>query len=96
VVENKWRAQRYGIHGTFVTLEGAVSVADMLDRVVEALSEDASALGCTAEMERCRAIVSFGTSADAQLAVFESSRAGSSREAALHAVTEWIAKATLE
>jgi glutamate---cysteine ligase / carboxylate-amine ligase len=96
VVENKWRAQRYGIRGTFVTPEGAVSVADMLEHAVEQLSEDAAALGCTAEMERCRAIVSLGTSADAQLAVFESSRATSSREAALHAVSEWIAKATLE
>jgi carboxylate-amine ligase len=96
VVENKWRAQRYGIRGTFATPDGAVSVADMLQRAVEALSEDAAVLGCTAEMERCRVIVSLGTSADAQLAVFESSRATSSREAALHAVSEWIAKATLE
>ena len=32
VVENKWRAQRYGVHGTFVTEEGAVTVAEMLDR----------------------------------------------------------------
>jgi carboxylate-amine ligase len=96
VVENKWRAQRYGIRGTFVTPDGAVSVSDMLERAVEALSEDAAVLGCTAEMERCRAIVSLGTSADAQLAVFESSRATSSREAALRAVAEWIAKATLE
>src|SRR6202035_5805934 len=26
-VENKWRAQRYGVHGTFVSEIGAVSVA---------------------------------------------------------------------
>src|SRR6187200_1039273 len=32
VIENKWRAQRYGVHGTFVTEDGAVTVADMLEQ----------------------------------------------------------------
>ena len=35
VVENKWRAQRYGVHGTFVSEAGAVTVAELLDRVIE-------------------------------------------------------------
>ncbi len=97
VVENKWRAQRYGIHGTFVTVDGALSVAQMLERALEQTCTDVEALGCNLEIERCRTIVSLGTSADAQLAVFESSRrAASGREAALHAVMEWIAKATLQ
>ena len=47
VVENKWRAQRYGVHGTFVAEEGAVTVAEMLDRVIEETAADADALGCT-------------------------------------------------
>ena len=29
VVENKWRAQRYGVHGTFVGDNGAITVADL-------------------------------------------------------------------
>jgi glutamate---cysteine ligase / carboxylate-amine ligase len=95
VVENKWRAQRYGVHGTFVTKAGAVSVADMLDRTVEETAIDAEALGCSAEIRRCRAIVGAGTSADAQLAVFETQRGKTSRDQALHAVAEWIAGATL-
>ena len=33
VVENKWRAQRYGVHGTFVSEEGAVTVVQALDQV---------------------------------------------------------------
>jgi carboxylate-amine ligase len=41
VVENKWRAQRYGIHGTFVTEEGAVTVGEMLERVIEETAADA-------------------------------------------------------
>ena len=35
VVENKWRAQRYGVHGTFVGDNGAVTVAEMLEQVIE-------------------------------------------------------------
>jgi carboxylate-amine ligase len=96
VVENKWRAQRYGVHGTFVTEDGAVTVAEMLDRIIEQTAADADALDCADEIRRCRAIVSAGTSADAQLAVFEAHREQESREAALRAVTDWIASATLQ
>ena len=96
VVENKWRAQRYGVHGTFVTDDGPVTVAEMLDRTIEETAADAEALGCAAEIRRCRAIVDAGTSADAQLAVFEAHKEKESREAALHAVTNWIASATLQ
>jgi carboxylate-amine ligase len=96
VVENKWRAQRYGVHGTFVTTDGAISVAEMLERTIEETAADAEALGCTAEIARCRAIVDAGTSADAQLAVFEAHKKKQSREAALREVTSWIASATLQ
>ena len=96
IIENKWRAQRYGVQGTFVTQDGAVTVAEMLERVISDTAPDAAALGCTAEINRCRAIVGAGTSADAQLAVFEAHAKGGSRDAALRAVTEWIAAATLQ
>jgi carboxylate-amine ligase len=96
VVENKWRAQRYGVHGTFATREGAVTVADMLDRTIEETAADAEALGCAPEIRRCRTIVDAGTSADAQLAVFDAHSRKHSREAALRAVSEWIAGATLQ
>ena len=98
VVENKWRAQRYGVHGTFVneTGTGAVSVAEMLDQVIEDVTPDAEKLGCVAEVARCRAIVGSGTSADAQLAVFDAHNESESRGGALDAVTDWIATATLQ
>src|SRR5262249_17270458 len=70
IVENKWQAQRYGVHATFAAEDGAVTVAEMLERVICDTAADAAALGCTAEIDRCRAIVGAGTSADAQLAVF--------------------------
>jgi carboxylate-amine ligase len=100
VVENKWRAQRYGIHGTFLDAarprgEG-VPFARWLDRVIEEAAGDATALGCLDEVVRCRAIVAGGTSADAQLAVYRNARdQGAEREEALAAVSEWLAAATL-
>jgi carboxylate-amine ligase len=93
-VENKWRAQRYGVQGTFVTRSGAVMVGDLLDRVLELTVTEADAFGCREYLEQCRAIVLEGTSADAQLRVFtESQRDG--QEVALHKVTRWIRDATL-
>jgi carboxylate-amine ligase len=99
VVENKWRAQRYGVHGTFVDIggNGAISVADMVEQVIAQVQEDAAALGCLDEVVHCRAIVGEGTSADTQLAVFhEAQERTDNRSAALRAVTDWIADATLQ
>src|SRR3984957_4355786 len=62
-VENKWRAQRYGVQGSFVTRTGAVAVGDLLDRVLDLIAPDAEALACAEPVEHCRAIVLEGTSA---------------------------------
>jgi glutamate---cysteine ligase / carboxylate-amine ligase len=99
VVENKWRAQRYGVRGTFVDIggKGAVSVAEMLEQVIAQVQDDAEALGSGDELMHCRAIVGEGTSADAQLAVFEAAQGRTdNRGEALRAVTDWIAEATLQ
>lgn len=96
VVENKWRAQRYGVRGTFIGHGGAVSVANLVDQVVDDVSEDAQELGCLAELQRCRTIVSAGTSADAQMAVYEKVGKTEGRPRALAAVTDWLAATTLQ
>ena len=96
IVENKWQAQRYGVHATFAAEDGAETVGQMLERVIADTAADAAALGCTAEINRCRAIVGSGTSADAQLAVFRAHRERADGDAALRAVTDWIAAATLQ
>jgi len=96
VVENKWRAQRYGVHGTLVGPNGAVSVAEMIEQVIEDTTDDADALGCLKELRRCRTIVGAGTSADAQMAVYEAHGKTEGRDRALQAVTDWIAVATLQ
>jgi carboxylate-amine ligase len=96
VVENKWRAQRYGIDGTFVSEHGAIPITDMLAQVLDDVAPDADALGCSQEIERCRVIAGSGTSADAQLAVFEAHNKTTDRDSALHAVTRWLVAATLQ
>jgi carboxylate-amine ligase len=100
-LENKWRAQRYGVKGTFIADtfiadEGAVPVADCLKRVIAETARDAEALGCTGDVGRCAAIAAEGTSADAQVAIFEAHKEDASPEDALRAVLDWIAAATLQ
>jgi carboxylate-amine ligase len=93
-VENKWRAQRYGVQGTFVTRSGAVTVANFLDRLLEITAAEADAFACHEQFEHCRAIVLEGTSADAQLRIFSENQPDGA-EVALHQVTRWIRDATL-
>jgi carboxylate-amine ligase len=98
IVENKWRAQRYGIHGTFADDRGrgALTVSDLLDEVLDAVLPDAEALDCADEVLRCRSIVDSGTSADMQLAIFEAQAKNNGPARALTAVTDWLAAATLQ
>ena len=84
------------VGGTFVGEHGAITVAEWLDQVIEETAEHAEALGCFSEMKRCRAIVGGGTSADAQMAVYERHRQTEDRIKALQAVSDWIAVATLQ
>jgi carboxylate-amine ligase len=96
IVENKWQAQRHGISAIFAGEDGAMTVPEMLERVICDTEADAAALGCEAELNRCRAIASAGTSADAQLAVFAAHEHDADSDAALQAVSDWIAAATLQ
>jgi carboxylate-amine ligase len=93
-LENKWRAQRYGVEGSFVSRDGAISVAQVLETVIEGIREDAEALDCVDDLYQCQSIVVEGTSADAQLRVFRQ-HIDSGPEAALFRVKEWIKDATL-
>ena len=92
-VENKWRAQRYGIHGSFVTESGSITVADFLEDVLEMTTEDAKVLECD-EAANCRRIIAQGTSANAQLAAFHA-HAHRGTDAAFDAVIAWIEQTTL-
>jgi carboxylate-amine ligase len=98
-VENKWRAQRYGIHGSFVDRaeRRAVPVSEALDRLLMMLDDDMRALGCDQEIASLRRILTTGTSADMQIAVFrEAEERTGSRNKAFGAVKTWLAEATLQ
>lgn len=98
-VENKWRAQRYGIHGSFVDRgeRRAVPIAEELDRLIALLEEDIGELDCAAEIANARKIMSTGTSADMQIAVFrEAEQRTGSRNKAFGAVKTWLTEATLQ
>ena len=97
--ENKWRAQRYGIHGSFVDEErrATVSITDLVRETVALLEEDAEALGCTEDLARCLDICARGTSADGQLMVWKSALGlAETPHDALKAVKTWIAHQTLQ
>ncbi len=97
--ENKWRAQRYGVHGSFVDLaqRRAVAVSDAVDGLLHLVGEDAEALDCHDDLMHVRTIAAAGTSADVQLAVYqEAQHRTGNRGEALGAVKAWLAQATLQ
>ena len=62
--------------------------------VLDLVIADAETLDCCDQVEYCRAIVSGGTSADAQLQIFtENEHEGA--ETALYKVSRWIKDTTL-
>jgi glutamate---cysteine ligase / carboxylate-amine ligase len=97
VAENCWRAQRYGIHGSFVDEESrsARPVRDVLTEVLALVAEDARALGCETELDFARWILARGTSADQQLAIHtEAVGRGLANRDALVGVVDWLAAET--
>lgn len=91
--ENRWRAQRYGVSGELIDFgRGAlVPFADLGEEILELIAEDAAALNCTDIVARTRDIVRGGTSADRQVAVFESAcAAGQTPRAALGSVVDHL------
>jgi glutamate---cysteine ligase / carboxylate-amine ligase len=97
--ENKWRAQRRGVGAELADFAAGrlKTMAELVEELVELLSEDARELGCLPELERARAIVAQGTSADRQLAVYRAALdQGAEPQEALRAVVRWLVGATLQ
>ena len=97
--ENEWRAQRYGIHGSFVDRQQnrAVPVKEAVSDLIEAMSSDAKALGCELELSLISTIFDTGTSADTQITVFQEAEARTkSRGEALRAVKNWLAATSIQ
>lgn len=96
--ENGWRAQRYGIHGSFVdeASRSAKPVRQILDETLDLVAEDAKALGCERELDLTRWIVARGTSADQQLTLYtEALGRGLSSRDALAGVVDWLSAETM-
>ncbi len=97
--ENKWRAQRYGIHGSFVDRQSrrAVTIPEFVEQLLERIGGDARELGCEQALSVARTILKRGTSADSQISVYrEAEHRTGSRTEALKAVSAWLAEKTLE
>jgi glutamate---cysteine ligase / carboxylate-amine ligase len=91
--ENAWRAQRYGIEGTYVDAEDGVTrtFKQQLSRLCRRVADDAAALGCEAELAHLGVIAARGTSAHRQLALYRALRsAGRPHVWALREVIRWL------
>jgi carboxylate-amine ligase len=93
VEENVWRAQRYGVEGSLMDfgIGELIPYADLIEELIELVSEDADELGCVAEVEHAREIVVRGTSADRQLGAYrEALEGGADDQQALQAVVDLL------
>jgi carboxylate-amine ligase len=97
-VENKWRAQRYGIKASFIE-RGSKAVRTMsetVDDLLGRLHADAEALDCVQEISHARAILARGSSAHQQVHVYSQARiAGRSRTKALKDVVDFLLRMTV-
>lgn len=96
--ENRWRAQRYGVHGELIDFgKGeALPYASLLEEIIELTQEDAEALDCVNEVRHARKIVRRGTSADRQRAVYRRALdEGANEREALIAVVDHLVEETV-
>ena len=96
--ESRWRAKRHGLDAEFLSLDGSppVPCRTAIERLLEAVAEDAQALGCEGPLMRIRALMAEGTSAHLQLALFRARRAkGDTAFEALQFVVDWLVATTV-
>ena len=76
IAENRWRAMRYSFDKGLIDLGrgDVIPCPQLYEELLELIGEDAEALGCEAQVEHVRRILSRGTSAHRQLALFRQLR----------------------
>lgn len=86
--ENRWRASRYGIDGKLIDFgrKCEVEERELLHEMLEFIAPEMIELGSHAELEQIEKIMSEGTGADRQLAVWE--RTGDIKAVVDHLVAE--------
>ncbi len=93
VGENRWRAQRYGTRKGLIDFgrREIVPLAELMEELIEMAGEDADALGCRAELERVRGMITRGTSSERQRAVYSAANeAGKDHAEAMRAVVRHL------
>jgi carboxylate-amine ligase len=92
ILENKWRATRYGLDGKLLDLgkQKEVPVKDLIRELLEFVDEVLDPLGSRNEVEHIHTILDRGTSADQQLRVYEESGGD------FNAVVDMLIGSTLE
>ncbi len=93
VMENRWRAQRYGVSDKLVD-HGSVEMQPLetlTEEFIDILGHDAEFLGCRAELGHLRTIARDGTSSDRQRAVHaQAVEGGADQTQALNAVVDHL------
>ncbi len=98
IVENKWRAMRFGIEGQMIDFgrEAEVPFPDLIHELIDLVDDVVDELGCRQEVANLTNILSGGTSAEKQIRVYEAAlAAGASQKDATRAVAKFLAEETL-
>ena len=98
VQENRWRAQRYGYDEGLIDfgIGKIVPYSDLLEEIIELVKVDALALDCLPEVEHARQIITRGTSAHRQLAVYRKAvEDGAEKMEALRQVVDMLIEETV-
>ena len=95
--ENRWRAQRYGVDGTYIDVASkeAKSFGTLLDETIALLADEIGTLQLAAEMQHLRRIRERGTSAHLQLKLYRMLiKSGRRPRQALIEVAKWLRACT--
>jgi glutamate---cysteine ligase / carboxylate-amine ligase len=95
--ENRWYAKRDGTGAKFIDEQQQTSVplAELLPQLFELIGPEAERLACKPALTRIEGIMVNGSSAHAQLRIYNERRvAGDSRNKALHHVVDWLIDTT--
>lgn len=93
IMENRWRAQRFGAVGKMLDLGRGqlVPLGDLVEELIEILSADAEGLDCRKELLHARRIVRDGDSATRQRSVFaRAAEDGADKNEAMRAVVDHL------
>ncbi|SLN09797.1 Carboxylate-amine ligase YbdK [Roseovarius litorisediminis] len=91
--ENRWRAQRYGIREGLIDFGRGeiVSLTDLMNEMIELVSEDAEFFDSLTEIEKSRDILKSGNSSDRQRQVYlDALEAGDDKKHAMQAVVKHL------